>query len=266
MSEVCRACGASTSHFARADVLGDVEAEYVRCQACGLVMAVRPHWLDTAYSEAIAGLDIGLLDRCLLLSNVTASVLKSERLKRGTFLDWAGGYGTLTRLMRDRGFDFRHVDAMASNIFAAGPGMGDDVERYDLITAFEVLEHLENPVEALRPLAQRTDRLLMTTQLLPDPAPAPTQWWYYALESGQHITFFTREAIAELAASLGFDRVHSGGFLHLFHRGNVSARTRQLVSHPAVAYGAGLITQPLDRRRSLMQLDIDAYLNRMGRS
>ena len=34
-------------------------------------MAVRPEWLDEAYSDAIAKLDIGLLDRCQILSSVT---------------------------------------------------------------------------------------------------------------------------------------------------------------------------------------------------
>jgi hypothetical protein len=38
--------------------------------------------------------------------------------KNGTFVDIGGGYGLLTRLMRDRGFDFYWKDPHCENIFA----------------------------------------------------------------------------------------------------------------------------------------------------
>ncbi len=238
-------------------MLGSFEAEFERCPRCGLVMAVRPHWLDQAYAAPITRLDIGLLDRCLLLSQVTAAVLRAERLRGGRFLDWAGGYGALTRLMRDRGYHFEHLDPMTDNVFAHGHEVPDvDSRRYDLVTGFEVLEHLEDPVGALRPVAGTTDRLLITTQPLPDPPPSPTQWWYYALSTGQHITFYTPRSLALLAERLGFDGVVTGSFVHLFHRGPVSRLTRALVSRPRLAFGTGLLTTVLDRRRSLLPSDL----------
>ena len=258
MAEPCRACGAPAEPFASARVLDGVPADYERCPRCGLVMAVRPHWLDRAYAAPITRLDIGLLDRCLLLSHVTAAILRSERLRGGRFLDWAGGYGALTRLMRDRGYDFAHLDPMAGNVFAAGHDREEvGGERYDLVTGFEVLEHLEDPYGALEPVAAATDRLLMTTQTLPEPAPHPAEWWYYTLETGQHITLFTPRALEELATRLGFDGVVTGSFLHLFYRGRPSARTRALVARPQLAYGAGLLSTVLDRRHSLLARDLE---------
>ena len=103
-------CDGTVRVFAAGRVLGDVDVTYLQCPSCGLVMADDPTWLEEAYADAIAPLDVGLLDRCQILANVTSSVLRSERLRGGRFLDWAGGYGVLTRLMRDRGFDFAHTD------------------------------------------------------------------------------------------------------------------------------------------------------------
>lgn len=262
MTNECRACQGTTREFAQEQVLGHVPALYLRCDVCGAVQAADPTWLEEAYSDAIAKLDIGLLDRCQILASITATVLRSERLRGGTFLDWAGGYGTLTRLMRDRGFDFAHTDPFATNIFAEGhesspvsDAAGPGGRRYDLVTAFEVLEHLEDPVSALAPLSQCTDLLLTTTQVLPDPAPGPREWDYYTLETGQHITFYTRASLEHLARRLGFDGVVTSNLVHLFHRGKVSAATRALVRRPGVAYGLGHLAALPDRRHSLMMRD-----------
>ena len=73
--------------FAAGTVLGDQEGKYRLCVVRGLIVAATPTWLERSYSEAISKLDVGLLDRCLLRSNITAAVLRSERLRQGHFLD-----------------------------------------------------------------------------------------------------------------------------------------------------------------------------------
>jgi hypothetical protein len=260
----CRVCDGSVRPFAEGRVLGDVDVTYLQCVSCGLVMADDPTWLQAAYADAIAQLDVGLLDRCQILANVTSSVLRAERLRGGRFLDWAGGYGVLTRLMRDRGFDFAHTDVYAANVFAAGFTGDLSDGRFDLVTAFEVLEHLADPVGELAPVAAATDRLLVTTQVLPSPAPRPGEWDYYAPESGQHITFYTSRSLEALARRLGFDGVVTSSLVHLFHRGPVSRATRALVRRPAVGYGLGHVAALADRRHSLMMRDHDAVRDRLA--
>ena len=210
-------------------VLGKYEVDYYRCPACSLIALPDPVWLDEAYTSAIYSGDSGLLRRSRVLSTVTAALIRSEGLSRGTFLDWAGGFGTLTRMMRDKGFDFYTADPYAKNLLAPGFG-GDESATYDLVTAFEVVEHIADPYEELQKLAAANDLLFFTTQLQPAEPPRPAEWWYYQLDSGQHITFHTLASLRILAGRLGYQLTSNEDQYHLFHRVPIRPATKLLLS------------------------------------
>lgn len=216
--------------FDTARVLGKYDAVYHRCGACGLVATRETPWLDEAYASAIHDADVGLLRRARRSSALTAAILGFEGLRGGRFLDWAGGYGIFTQSMRERGFDFWHHDDYATPVFAREFQDPADGGRYDLVTAFEVVEHLADPRRELAHLAERTDRVLFTTQLLPEPAPRVGEWWYYMPEVGQHITFHTPESLRLLAEDLGFRLTTNGVNWHMFHREPLDLRTRAVLS------------------------------------
>ena len=93
VGERCRACDAPCERFADGRVLGHVDVSYVRCGTCGLVMAVEPTWLEEAYGDAIAQLDVGLLDRCQILSSVTSTIRRSAS-GCAEVASWTGPEGT----------------------------------------------------------------------------------------------------------------------------------------------------------------------------
>jgi hypothetical protein len=227
---LCAVCGTQTVHFAVARVLKKYDAEFRRCPHCGLIVNPDPHWLGEAYGDTIYEGDEGLLRRCQIQSMVTGAVIRAEGIKSGRFLDWAGAYGTLTRMMRDKGFDYWTNDPYVTNVLAKGYD-GDLSDGYDLITAFEVVEHLEDPIAALAEVAKFTGRLLISTHLQPqDAPPQPDDWWYYQLDSGQHIALHTQKSLSLLAESLGFSLTSDGDKYHLLHRAPVSRRTRLMLS------------------------------------
>jgi hypothetical protein len=227
-------CGARMTFFDRATVLQRYEVEFHQCPSCGIITAPNPFWLDEAYSSAIWNGDSGLLRRSRLLATVTSMLIRSERLGDGTFLDWAGGYGTLARMMRDKGFDFHTFDPYAKNLLAPGFD-GDELNSYDLVTAFEVMEHLADPVDELTKVAAANDRLFFTTMLQPAGGPPrPADWWYYQLDSGQHIAFHTKASLGILAERLGYQLTTNGENYHLFHRTPVHRTTKVLLSEAIV--------------------------------
>lgn len=225
----CPACGSAMAVFDRAVVMGRYDATYHRCPACGLVGARSTPWLTEAYESPIHDADVGLLRRARRYSAIASAVIRFEGLSGGRFLDWAGGYGVLTQVMRDRGHDFWHHDDYAQPVFARDyqdPGTG----ALAMATAFEVMEHLAEPRKELADLAARTDLLLFTTELLPDPAPRITDWWYYMPGVGQHISLHTTESLRHVAEALGYQLTSNGRNWHLFHRAPLDPRTRLLFS------------------------------------
>ena len=72
--------------------------------------------------------------------------------------------------MRDRGFNFFWQDLYAKNIHAR-TFEHEEGTRYDLVTAFELMEHLPDPLEGMAPIFALSDNVLTMTLLAPDPPP-----------------------------------------------------------------------------------------------
>lgn len=257
----CRICQNDAHCFAGATVLRRHAVEYFRCVACGFIQTQEPTWLDEAYDEVIAAGDIGLVGRNLFLSGITHSVLSLCLQPNGRFLDFGGGYGLFVRLMRDRGFDFRWEDPFCKNLFVRGFEVRAD-ERFDAVTAFEVFEHLPNPVRAVEEMVARADSIFFSTELQPPGPPKPSEWWYYALESGQHLALYTQEALVQLGAKFGMRLLTNGRNLHLFTKRKVSPFWFRLACSGRLSPALNWFT----KRKSLLASDHAQVLSSLGGS
>jgi hypothetical protein len=214
----CSICGTVMVKTFEALVLSRHKVAFHHCGQCGFLCTEEPYWLDEAYKSAIAYSDTGIIARNLRIAQMLSGVLYFALgdYGFGKWLDYGGGHGVLTRLMRDRGFDFYWHDPYAENVFTRGFEHRTD-RVYDGITAIEVLEHMADPVsfvaQALGSTQART--LILTTETYAGPPPAPQSWWYYGLDTGQHIAFFQRRTLKLLAERFGL-RCFSAGNVHVF--------------------------------------------------
>lgn len=189
-------------------MLGKYDADYLACPSCELLRANNPTWLDEAYSDAIAIADTGLVARNVSLAEKIAVVLYWVSASRGRarYVDLAGGYGMFTRLMRDRGFDFYWSDKYSANLLARGFEHNARDGNCEAVTAIEVFEHLEKPLDFIQDaLSETSARMIVFTTELYDGSnpPAPGAWPYYAFETGQHISFYSRRTLETLASTVG---------------------------------------------------------------
>jgi hypothetical protein len=155
--------------------------------------------------------------------------------------------------MRDEGYDFFHYDQHCPNVFAGGyeADISGSV-RYELVTAFEVFEHIPEPAKTVAHLLSMSDSILFSTELLPVPAPPIVDWWYYGPERGQHIAFFTRTALEKLAARFGANYYTNGGSIQSISRRHISEKIFRIVLRPKVR----VLINRLYRRKSLLDKDL----------
>lgn len=217
----CPICNGSMTACFTTQVLGKHQARFEVCTGCGFLRAHEPYWLHEAYSRAIAVADTGLVMRNVSLACKFAGALYWAMDERGNgcYLDAAGGYGMLVRLMRDLGFDFFWADKYCDNLLAAGFEFDASKGKCRAVTAVEVIEHLTDPGAFIEETLANTDAesFLFTTELYEGLPPQPGKWWYYSFATGQHIGFFQRRTLEVLAAKLGF-RFASANGVHIFSK------------------------------------------------
>jgi len=244
----CKICNTGSSVFDKALLMTKYNVTYYHCPHCGFVQTEDPYWLSEAYSDAIADSDIGLIARNIYLSNIIDTILKILN-PTSQLLDYGGGYGMFVRMMRDKGWDFEWHDEYCQNLFAKGHEMKQ--QHYEIITSFEMLEHLPNPMVMFEKLFALSETLICTTEIIPQHPPKINDWWYYATETGQHIAFYTRESLQVVADKFKKHLYAKHGIIIFSNEEIPSKKINLTFNHPKLAK----LVLPLSNRPSLLASD-----------
>jgi SAM-dependent methyltransferase len=108
-----------------------------------------------------------------------------------------GKEAALCRLLELRGIDCYPYDPLYD-----GLRLPNVVDKYDIIVACEVIEHLRDIAGELRLMARLLrsgGAIILRTQLY-DGAPDFQKWWY--AQDPAHINFFSRKTMEKLASSI----------------------------------------------------------------
>jgi Methyltransferase domain len=207
MTSKCPICGKKRDIIFNAIILSKYSVSYLLCDECGLLQTEEPYWLDEAYNNAISDTDTGLVARNISISKKLACIIFFLFPKEEKYLDIAGGYGMLTRLMRDIGFDFYWSDKYCENILAKGFEIPYSNKYFTGITAFEVLEHVYNPIEFIKKSLNdaKTSTIIFSTELYQEDLKELNKWWYLALESGQHVSLYQLKTLKFIANKLSLN-------------------------------------------------------------
>jgi hypothetical protein len=197
-------------------VLGKYDANYFLDPECGYIFIDSPFWLNEAYESAISALDTGLLARNIRNVEVVTKSIFQDALNCSRGVDLGGGLGMFVRGMRDAGFEFYWTDAYADNVLARGfeGGIGD----YDIAVAFEVLEHIPNPIAFLieAKARYRFSTCFFTATCFTEDAIPSSDWWYWLFDTGQHISFFSLRSLQWMAKKLRMDLYHVKDDIYAF--------------------------------------------------
>jgi glycosyltransferase involved in cell wall biosynthesis len=208
----CRLCG-NRSHY-RFDkiLLYKFNVEYFECVYCHSLQTEVPYWLEEAYGQQAEKLDTGKASRTLENFFLLPSLFDKLALTLDSvFVDWGGGSGLLTRLLRDVGYNYYSYDLYSKSEFSQG-FIWDFLERkVSVITAFEVIEHFPNPaVDWEKLLESKPDYCVCSTGIY---SGQDENWFYLSPENGQHVFLYSAFALALIASRFGYTVYPIGSYL-----------------------------------------------------
>lgn len=214
----CKICGAGAAlmgvvdfHKSCVDATGlrlpvsGMPVYYRRCEQCGFIFTEAfDAWSIHDFAERIYNDGYAAVDpdydsvRPRNMARFVAGALAASR-ERITILDYGGGHGLLARTLREEGFRAESWDPFVE-------GGAPPCRRYEVITLFEVMEHLPDPAQTVAEIARLLapgGLVLFSTLLQPeDMAAQGLNWWYVGPRNG-HISLFSAEALRRLFAMQG---------------------------------------------------------------
>ncbi len=253
----CKICNTESYELFSSKVLHKYVVKYYKCKSCGFVQTEKPYWLTEAYSSAITAQDIGLIGRNIFYAPIVSALIKMSFAKSGKFLDYGGGYGMFVRLMRDRGFNFFRFDTYCQNIFAIGFDH-ENQSGYELITAFEVFEHLADPLEEIETMLKKSRNIFFSTELQPRAFVNEKDWWYVMAETGQHISLYSIDALRFIANKYGLNLYTNGINFHLLTEKNIKTSIFKLITN---RYSCKVINKLVSSPPSLLMPDYNKIVD-----
>lgn len=190
--------------------LAGIPIYYYLCEECGFCFAPELHqWSITDFESKIYNdnyilVDPEYLDRRPRINAGNLNRMFGTSQAKPRHLDYGGGNGLLSALLRDEGWRSQSYDP-----FIDRDASIRDLGKFDLISAFEVFEHVPDSRQLVKDLAFLLDNdgLVVFSTLLSDGKLAQQQrltWWYASPRNG-HISLHSKRSLQLLAATEGFN-------------------------------------------------------------
>lgn len=149
--------------------------------------------------------DLEYYERTLLLNSSTAEKISNirwnwvKRARAKTVLDYGSGVGWY-RAFRPPGIDVDTYDV------GVAPQTGITKDEYDLITLWDVLEHVSE-LGVIKFILQRVKWAAVTVPILP-PGEYLHKWKHY--KPGEHIRYYTEETLINFFEDSEFSFIKGG--------------------------------------------------------
>jgi hypothetical protein len=218
-NQCCRLCGGGLCKKFTKRLLGKYDVDYLECEHCLSLQTTEPFWLSETYGGTLPNLDYGAARRAM---RTCALVLMSTAIlgisRKSRVLDFGGGDGFVCRLLRDTGFEAYVFDRYAKNAYAHGFSR-EPSDRYDVVCAIEVFEHLATPnVELAVIFSSQPQVVVIATDSYHGQGP---DWPYIGSDQGGHVFFYSAKAMSLIGARYGYN-VLSHDSSTIFFKGPIS--------------------------------------------
>ncbi|WP_429436230.1 class I SAM-dependent methyltransferase [Paraburkholderia sp. GAS33] len=201
--------------------LTGIPVYYHQCSDCGLIFTAafdqwsKQDFLDYIYNDSYTSIDPDYISvRPEENRLVIGQFCRSNKAVK--ILDYGGGNGHLSEIFSRDGYEARTWDPMETNAESSKPhGM-----KFDLVTAFEVMEHSPTPFETLSESTSflKDDGVMFFSTFVVDTLPPRSaHFWYIAPRNG-HVTIYTQRSLDILAERCRMRMHHINASHHLAYR------------------------------------------------
>lgn len=224
----CEICGEMSKHFVTKVYPGFPKADYSRCQVCDFLHSrhianapsaeIADYYRSVSFEEA----DSGYVARASIALLVLKKFAARTEASTQKILDYGCGTALFVRKCRENGFEAvgcdRYYSGQPSDVsqwVASEESLDQSREQFDLVTAWEVVEH-SAPVLGFEDISR---------YVKPQGFLAFSTWIFNPLEHGGgweylvpgHCSIYSYKSLEIVRTRLGFTKVHS--IRHPFPRG-----------------------------------------------
>lgn len=192
----CKICNSNSNYIFTEKIRKKYNSKFYKCNNCGFIQTEKPTWLKEAYKNPINIEDTGIIERNIYFADIVSPIIKIFFGKEKNYLDYAGGYGIFSRLMKNRGITVLWEDIYTQNLFAKELVYKN--QKIEAITCFECFEHLDQPIKEIEKMLKISKTIIFSTRLIPKEIPEKN-WDYYGFEHGQHIAFYSKKTLEYIA-------------------------------------------------------------------
>ncbi len=215
-----------------------IPVTYFRCLSCQCTFTdLIDDWTEEQVARYIYNEDYSLVDpgyvdqRPLDQANQMAEML--DGCQNLNILDYGSGSGKFAKLMMERGFrSVTSYDPFSSPRRPSG--------LFDLVTAFEVVEHAPNPLATFREMLDfltPDGALLFSQTVQPDNIEDMRCGWWYAGPRNGHVTTYSDVTFSVIAQKMNLDYRRS------FTTGGLFCFTRNAIA-PMLENALAFLSQP----------------------
>ena len=196
--------------------------DYHVCNICQFVFSQeiygwpKEQFINEVYNEQYVKVDEDYLQK--RLEGNASLIHKTFPNKEGIrHLDYGGGNGVLSECLRLQDWNSQSYDPFNSEDEPI-----ESLGTFDLITVFEVFEHVPNVNELFKNLSRLTDNqsMVIFSTLLSDGqlnAATKIDWWYASPRNG-HISLFSKKSLQLLASQHSWNLHSFSQNLHVLYK------------------------------------------------